>query len=214
MEYAKRVGRTTFRAEITHNERGDWSIRAGVFRATLSLTWPEPDAWIAAGKPTDPTEIPERIEAFLAKVAAGKPKGSPAPKKIKYERSSFVPLDGEESVRVVAVEKRSISYNKPSEIVTGRVFCTSPRCRGREWLVVQLPGSQYDRATGGERVESIAPEEFAEQHRTWHRETFPASQRAELDRWIDRHKNVQIPEPSEAERLEIDFGIALAKSEH
>jgi hypothetical protein len=219
MEYTKRVGRTTFRADVTHNKRGDWSIRANAFQATLPMTGPEADAWAEAGMPADPMAIPARIEAFLGKVASSKPKGVPAPKREKHNRDAFVQLDGEERVVVTPIDYRSVRFTDPNRVTTGIVRCTSPRCTDTNehgWFVVQLPGSRHDRADVlGVRVEGITPEEFAEQHRAWHRETNPAgcSARIALSKWIDRHANVQIPELSEAERLEIDLGIALAKSE-
>jgi hypothetical protein len=223
MEYMKRVGRTTFRADVTHNERGDWAISAGAFKATLPMTGPEADAWVEAGKPTDLAELPQRIVAFLDKVAGVKATASKAgPRAIRYDRERFAPLDGEERVTVQGLEYRPLPFDHPNRVTTGRVRCTSPRCeqtREKGWLVVQLPGSRFDnpdRQFDEEtRVEGITPAEFAEQHRAWHRETNPptASARKRLDEWIDRHRNTSFPELSEDERREIDLGLAIAKSE-
>ena len=215
MEYAKRVGRTTFRANVTHNERGDWAITAGAFKATLPMAGPEADAWVQAGKPSEPVELPERVIAFLDSVArASGPLKKSEPKRVRYDRERFVPLDGEEHVCVGQVEK-----NLGGEVMSGVVRCYSLRHDGGAavWFVIAKPGSAYDKVPkycdGAERIENTAPHEFAETHRAWHRGQYGVSARVELDRWIERNKNVGAPELSATERAEIDLGLAIAKSE-
>jgi hypothetical protein len=222
MEYVKRVGRKTFSAEVTHDERGDWAIVSGAYRATLPMNGPEADAWDALGKPSDPTAIPERIEAHLGEVArASGPLRKSEPRRVKYEpahgRSVFVPLDGEEFAHVHPIGERALGAT--TDVISGTVRCDSPRHAGGRglWFVIARPGSTYDKVPnycdGAERVENMTPEEFAEQHRAWHRETYPVSPRVQLDAWIERNKHVAPPELSRAERAEIDLGLAIAKSE-
>jgi hypothetical protein len=221
MEYIKRVGRRTFVAEVTIAERGEWRIGAGAHRATLPMTGAEADAWVALGKPSEPALLPEHVQAHLASLAAcsgGKPKVS-TPKAERYERRDFMPLDGEEVVQVIPVEKRVIKFGEPGDVVTGRVVCDSPRHdEPARWFVVQLPHSSYDTADRKRRddellIEGVSPAEFAEQHRAWHRREFGVSARVELDRWIERHRNVAPPTLSDDERAEIDRMLAIAKSE-
>lgn len=215
MEYAKRVGRTTFRADVTYNERGDWAISAGAFKATLPMTGPEADAWFKAGKLPFPTELPERVTAFLDSVArASGPLRKSEPKRVRYDRALFAPLDGEERVSIGQVGK-----GFGGEVMSGVVHCYSPRHDGGKalWFVIARPGSTYDKVPkycdGAERVENTTPHEFAETHRAWHQEQFGVSGRVQLDAWIERNKNVAPPELSAAERAEIDLGLAIAKSE-
>jgi hypothetical protein len=215
VEYAKRVGRTTFRADVTYNERGDWAISAGAFKATLPMTGPEADAWFKAGKLLFPTELPERIVAFLGGVArASGPLRKSEPKRVRYDHERFAPLDGEERVSIGQVGK-----GFGGEVMSGVVHCYSPRHDGGKalWFVIAKPGSTYDKmphyCDGAIRVENTTPAAFAEQHRAWHREQFGVSGRVELDAWIERNKNVGAPELSEAERAEIDRNLAIAKSE-
>lgn len=220
MEYAKRVGRATFRADVMHNARGDWAISAGAFKATLPMTGPEADAWVAAGKPLDPTELPECVTAFLDSAArASGPLKKSEPKRVKYDRALFVPLDGEERVHVHPIGKRVLGTT--TDVISGIVRCDSPRHGfgdpGGLWFVIARPGSTYDKmpnyCDGAIRIEDTTPHEFAEQHRAWHRFRYGVSARVELDRWIERNKNVGAPELSEDERREIDLGLAIAKSE-
>jgi hypothetical protein len=218
VEYAKRVGRTTFRADVTHNERGDWAISAGAFKATLPMTGSEADAWFEAGKPPEPAELPERVIAFLDSVArASGPLRKSEPKREKYGRRDLARLDGEERVSVHPIGKRVLGTT--TDVVSGTVRCDSPRHDGGEalWFVIAKPGSTYDKVSkycdGAIRVENMTPAAFAEQHRAWHRERYGVSARVELDAWIECNKNVGAPELSEAERAEIDLGLAIAKSE-
>jgi predicted metal-dependent phosphoesterase TrpH len=220
MEYMKRVGRTTFRADVTHNERGDWAISAGAFKATLPMTYQEADAWVEAGKPAEPAELPERIVKFLDSVArASGPLRKGERKRSRSYRERFAPLDGEERVNVHPIGKRVLGAGATTEVISGTVRCDSPRHDGGEalWFVIAHPGSNYDKAPhycdGAGRIENTTPHEFAEQHRAWHREQYGVSARVELDRWIERNRNVGAPELSEDERREIDLGLAIAKSE-
>lgn len=215
MEYAKRVGRTTFRADVTHNERGDWAIQAGAFQATLPLTWDEADAWVQAGQPGEPAELPERIVTFLDSVTrASGPLRKSEPKRVKYNRELFAPLDGEERVSVGQVKT---SFG--GEVVSGVVRCYSPRHEGGEavWFVIAKPGSMYDKlpkyCDGAERVENMTPHEFGTEHLAWHREQFGVSERVELDEWIERNKHIAAPELSDVERAEIERNLIIARSE-
>lgn len=217
MEYVKRVGRRTFVAEVTIAEGGEWQIGAGAHRATLPMTGVDADAWVALGKPSEPALLPEHVQAHLASLAAcsgGKPKVS-TPKAQRYKRRDLMPLDGEEIVRVIPVEKRVIKIGEPGDVVTGRVVCDSPRHdKPARWFVVQLPGSCYDSKYDEETlIEGVSPAEFAEQHRAWHRAEFGVSARVELDRWIERHRDVAPPALSDDGRGEIDRMLAIAKSE-
>jgi len=218
VEYAKRAGRKTFRANVTHSERGDWAIRAGAFQATLSLGGQEADAWVQAGKPSEPTDFPERVVTFLDDVArASGPLRKSEPKRVKYARESFVPLDGEERVSVGQVQRFGVAPDGAA--VSGVVRCYSPRHEGGKalWFVIAKPGSTYDKVPpyceGAKRIENTTPYEFAEAHRAWHREQFGVSGRVLLDKWIERNKNVAPPELTEDERREIDLGLVIAKSE-
>lgn len=220
MEYAKRVGRTTFRADVTHSERGDWAISASAFKATLSMTGPEADAWLRNGRRPEPLGLPVRIVAFLDGVAlASGPLRKSEPKRVRHDRERFAPLDGEERVSVHPIGKRVLGAT--TDVISGTVRCDSPRHNGGKagglWFVIARPGSDYDKVPnyrdGAARIENTTPAEFAEAHRAWHRERFGVSARVELDRWIERNKNVGAPELSEAERAEIDLGLAIAKSE-
>jgi inorganic pyrophosphatase len=218
VEYAKRVGRTTFRADVMHNVRGDWAMIAGALKATLSMTGPEADAWVEAGKPIEPAELPERVIAFLDGVArASGPLRKSEPKRVKYDRRCFAPLDGEERVSVHPIGKRVLGAT--TDVISGTVRCYSPRHDDGEalWFVIARPGSTYDKVPhyceDATRIENTTPAEFAETHRAWHREQYGVSARVELDAWIERNKNVGAPELSATERAEIDLGLAIAKSE-
>lgn len=214
MEYVKRVGRKIFSADVTHNERGDWAIRAGAFQATLPLAWDEADAWVQAGKPSEPAELPERVAAFLDDVArASGPLRKSEPKRVKYARSAFALLDGGGRVSVGQVQQHF------GAVMSGVVRCYSSRHDGGKavWFVIAKPGSTYDKVPKycekAGRVENTTPHEFAEAHRAWHREQFGVSGRVALDEWIERNKHVAPPELTEDERREIDLGLAIAKSE-
>jgi hypothetical protein len=179
--------------------------------------------WVDAGRSADPARLPRDVEKLLRDLAkASAPLGSTTLKRVKYEPDRWMPLDGEEFVRVIMAEKRAIRFGEPAEIVTARLRCDSPRCRPgngrpRAWLVVQLPGSRYDNAKLREednevRVEGVPPREFAAQHYAWHRDTFGISPRVALDDWINRHADVAMPELTEEQRAEIDAALAIAKS--
>lgn len=201
---------------VTHGARGDWRIEASSFQATLPMMLGEPDAWIEAGQPTIPAIVPERIEAFIHDVISGGLKVTGrGPKAQKYERTDFTPLDGEERVYVIALEKRSIRYGEPGEVVAGRVICTSPRCKGWERVAVQFPGSTYDRGAKweGERIEGMSPGQVRDEHVSWHEKTFGVDSRVQLDRWIERNKALAFPELTEAQRIEHVAGLSVARTE-
>jgi hypothetical protein len=224
MEFTQRVGRWTFTAQITIDD-GKWSIRSGAYRCTVPMHPDEWQQWVDTGRPADPESVPGDVEKLLRDLAkAGTPPRPATFRRVKYGPDAWAPLDGEEFVRVIIIEKRTIRFGEPGEIVTARLRCDSPRCRPgsqrpRAWLVVQLPESRYDTAEvreedGEVRVEGVSPREFAAQHYAWHRDTFGISPRVKLDHWINRHADVAMPELTEEQRREIDAALAIAKSEH
>lgn len=226
-------GKTRGTAEVTRDERGDWAVKAGRFRAVLGTTGPEWDRWVQGGKPAEPEEIPARVARLVAGIGASyADEKMPEPKAVRYHRESMVPLDGEESI-----DLRPLRLHYPSNrVVAGIVVCDSRRCRetdnkGNAWFwrrfVVQYPGGAYDPRVGAPRrspaerswsppeiwIEGRDPREVLAEHRAWHAENHPVHARVLLDRWINRHSHLTWPEPTDEDKAELKKQLASARKE-
>lgn len=215
------MSRRKITATISRDQRGDWTIEAGRFRATLPAAGPEVDAWVDAGKPTgvEAGQAPERVSKLAAKVVSRTRHKPAEPKNGHHPRHHLVPLDGEESVtmRPVAMKhKYHAADNHPTEWA---VFCNSPRCAGSDLLtpdgtraVALVRRDDYlDTGYSFEITENAeqAAYDARNDHIAWHRETYGVHPRVQLDWWLESNPGFGWAEP---DRAELDRQLAIARS--
>lgn len=204
------MARGKITAIVGRDQRGDWTIEAGRFRATLPATGPEVDAWVDAGKSpgVGAGQAPERVSKLAAKVVSRtrhKPGTIPHQEHRDPNRglNHFAIVDGEE-----VVEVRPVSYRYGAASAWLAV-CDSPRCR--------MPRSEFPyREPVYEGPSKEGAEEAARQHRAWHSENFPLHPRIVLDAWIRNNAMVSAPEPAAYQEwggAKFDQALAIAKAE-
>lgn len=225
MEITFKKGRKLLGMNVSHDQRGNWIFVFGAYRATWPATGAECDRWVDAGRPTEPVDpLPDRIEKLAKDTVKPGPWRTSEPPRLHWGNKVLAPLDGEETISMYATKTRN------GQTVAANVWCTSRRCESTgpdgfpvRWLraVIQFPGSYLDPRMEGYPVfkpscpiiEGRAPAEVLEEHREWHRATWPESDRVKLDRWIDRNRDVAAPKLSDSERAELDRQLSIARAE-